>query len=57
VAAGKKLTSVVEQHHPVAQQAPPLFWVSGHRAGSVTVGSRSRRARGTVRARPKPGAG
>jgi len=34
-----------------------LFWVSGHGAGGVMVGSSRRRARGNVRTRRRPGAG
>jgi hypothetical protein len=56
-AVGQKLAGVVEEHHSVAKQAPALFWVSGHGAGGVTVGSGRRRTRGNVRTRPRPGAG
>ena len=45
---GKKLTSVVEEHDSVAQQAPSLFWMSGYGAGGIAVGSRCVRALGKM---------
>ena len=47
-AAGKKLAVVVEEHDPVAQQAPALFGMGGYGAGGVTAGGCRGRARGEV---------
>ncbi len=56
-AVGEKLAGVVEEHHSVAEQAPALFWVSGHGAGGITVGSSGHRTRGNVKTRRRPGTG
>jgi len=42
------LTVVVEKDYPVAQQAPPLFWVAVHDVGSVSPGAVRGRAAGLM---------
>jgi hypothetical protein len=56
-AVRQQLSGVVEEDDAIAQQAPALFWVSGHGAGSVTVGSGGCGAPGKVMARRRPDAG
>jgi len=36
---GQKLAVVLEQHHTVAEESPPLLGVEGHQAGRVVVRS------------------
>jgi hypothetical protein len=55
--AGEELTAIVEEHDPVAQQAPALFGMRCYGARGVPVGGRRGWARGNVVACPGPGNG
>lgn len=48
VSIGKKLTSIVEEHDSVAQQAPALFGISDNRPSRIAVGSRRSGAPGKM---------